>query len=173
MTPKTAETQSKERIASTILMNPTLALRIFAPRPSAGPQVLGSPFRCVSLNRLSSSHWSRRGRWGARGTSLQLHNQWPCSCFHLSGWHANGLLNYWYSFPKRVNQTVQNGWEGSGPSQMRLTPSILWTGSWWLPPSQAQRIDVAAEIGSQAPKGKHTTEPHDSPFYRRRRLLSK
>lgn len=42
MTPKTAETQSKERIASTILMNPTLASRIFAPRPSAGPQVCQS-----------------------------------------------------------------------------------------------------------------------------------
>ena len=112
MTPKTAETQSKERIASAILMNPTLALRIFAPRPSAGPQVLGFPHRCISLSRLSSSHWSHGRRWAAEGASLQLRSQWPCSCFHLSGWHANGLLNYWYSFPKRVNQTVQNRWEG-------------------------------------------------------------
>lgn len=32
------------------------------------------------------------------------------------------MLNYWYSFPKRVNQTIQNQWRGGGQSQMRLNP---------------------------------------------------
>lgn len=86
MTPKTAGTQSKEQIASAVLMNPSLALRIFAPRPSAGPWVLRSPLRCVDL-------WTgfplltdpAEGGGGAGGPSLLLCNQWPCSCFICQG----------------------------------------------------------------------------------------
>lgn len=85
-------------------------------------QGLRPALRCVSLNRISSSHWSRRGRWGASGVLFSCTINGPVAVSVCQGGHANGLLNYWYSFPKRVNQTVQNGWEGSGPSQMRLTP---------------------------------------------------
>ena len=86
MTPKTAGTQSKEQIASAVLMNPSLALRIFAPRSSAGPRVLGSPPRCVGLwaGFLLLADPAEEGG-GAGGPSPLLRTQWPCSCFICQG----------------------------------------------------------------------------------------
>ena len=86
MTPKTAGAQSKEQIASAVLMTPSLALRIFAPRSSAGPRVLGSPPRCVGLwaGFLLLADPAEEGG-GAGGPSPLLRTQWPCSCFICQG----------------------------------------------------------------------------------------
>lgn len=81
------------------------------------------------LDRLSWLGWNHPSfslipqSWAGEEISLLPWNRWLCRCFHLSRWHASPLmLNYWYSFPEQVNQTIQNQWEEDGHLQMRLTP---------------------------------------------------